>query len=103
MATVVVNKSFLSWDQARDPRYIYIGRPTKWGNPWSHKLSRFPDTIKVKTRDESVENFRRYLRERPELIEAVRRELRGKFLVCFCRPHACHGDVLARVADGGEP
>jgi hypothetical protein len=25
--------------------------------------------------------------------------LKGKILVCFCKPLACHGDVLAEIAD----
>jgi len=29
-------------------------------------------------------------------------ELRGKRLGCICAPHACHGDVLAELADFGE-
>ncbi len=38
-----------------------------------------------------------------ELIEAARTELRGKRLGCWCAPLPCHGDVLSRVAEGGEP
>jgi hypothetical protein len=26
-------------------------------------------------------------------------ELKGKTLGCFCKPLACHGDVLAYIAD----
>jgi hypothetical protein len=43
------------------------------------------------------------LRDRPELIERARRELKGKRLGCYCAPKPCHGDVLARVAEGGTP
>jgi len=30
-------------------------------------------------------------------------DLRGRRLGCFCAPQACHGDVLARLADALPP
>jgi len=36
------------------------------------------------------------------MVEAARRELRGKILGCHCKPKACHGDILAEIADS-EP
>lgn len=75
---------------------VYIGRPTKWGNPYRMGAGGF-------TRAEAITKFRAYLAGRPDLIEAARRELAGKDLVCFCAPLQCHGDVLARVANGGSP
>lgn len=76
---------------------VYIGRPSKWGNPFVVG----PDG----TRDEVVEKYRAWLLIQPELLEAARRELRGRDLVCFCAPSACHGDVLLSVANaesGGQ-
>lgn len=70
---------------------VYIGRPSKWGNP-----------IKITatcTREQAVASFERYLQQRPDLIEAARKELAGRDLVCFCRPKLCHGDVWLRVAN----
>lgn len=32
----------------------------------------------------------------------VRKELRGRDLVCVCAPLPCHGDALLEVANGGE-
>jgi hypothetical protein len=32
-------------------------------------------------------------------MEAAKRELKGKDLVCYCAPLACHGDVLSRIAN----
>lgn len=80
---------------------VYVGRPTKWGNPFSHK----PETLakyKVATRDEAVESFERWLLAQPELVAAARLELRGKDLVCWCAPARCHAEVLMRVANEGE-
>lgn len=35
----------------------------------------------------------------PELIERAKRELRGRTIACLCKPEACHGDILAELAD----
>ncbi len=103
--TTVINKhdSRPSGIHSSDPRCVYIGRGSKWGNPFSHlPSSAFPSAIKVKTRAEAIEKYRQRLRERPDLMAQARAELRDKILVCFCKPQACHGDILARIADGGE-
>lgn len=55
------------------------------------------------TREEVVEKHRQMLRRRPDLVAKIRRELRGRILMCYCAPRLCHGHTLARVADGGEP
>lgn len=71
---------------------VYIGRPTKWGNPFS--------IGKDGTREEVVIKYEQYLKNRPELIKAAKKELKGKDLVCYCAPKTCHGDVLLEVANG---
>lgn len=70
---------------------VYIGRPSKWGNPFV--------IGKDGTRDAVVMKYKRWLERQPELVEAAKKELSGKDLVCFCAPHACHGDVLIKVAN----
>lgn len=72
----------------------YIGRGTKWGNPYSHR--EIPGTIKVDSREDAVRGYRTHLRT-SGLIEDVE-ELRGKRLACSCAPKACHGDILAELA-----
>ncbi len=88
-------------NRRKDPDEVYIGRPSKWGNP-----ERFPESVgpvNAQIREMTIEKYRVYLRGRPDLIADARRELRGKTLVCYCAPLECHGHVLARVAEGGEP
>jgi hypothetical protein len=80
---------------------VYVGRPTKWGNPFSHQAGTLAK-YKVATRDEAVDAYEQYLRENPELMEAAKRELRGKDLVCWCAPLRCHADVLVKVANEGD-
>ncbi len=78
--------------------YIYIGRPSKWGNPFSHQpntLARF----KVATRADAVAKYEEWIRNQPQLLAAAKAELRGKTLACWCKPLACHGDVLAKISE----
>ena len=82
----------------RDPFDVYIGRPSKWGNPFSHKdgtLAKF----RVATREEAISKYRAWILSQPDLVAAARRELRGKVLGCWCHPLTCHGDVLAELAN----
>jgi hypothetical protein len=81
----------------REPYDIYIGRPGPWGNPFSHQegtLAKF----KVATRDAAVARYEEWLQHQPELLARLP-QLQGKVLGCWCKPQACHGDVLARLAD----
>lgn len=64
---------------------VYVGRPSKWGNPF-----RGP---------RAIEDYRRYLQARPELAAEALVELRGKVLGCHCAPKPCHADVLAELAN----
>lgn len=80
---------------------VYIGRPSKWGNPFSHQNSVLGVT-KVKSREDAIHYYREWLLTTAEghaLMEAARRELRGKHLVCWCKPEACHGDLLLDIAN----
>lgn len=73
---------------------IYVGRPTKWGNPFKVTSER--------TRREVVVAFRIWI-EMPGqlgLRNEIKSELRGHDLVCRCRlDGACHGDTLLRIAN----
>lgn len=77
---------------------VYIGRPSKWGNPM-----KIDTNASERSREAAVAFYRTHLRAHPELVKAARAELHGKHLACFCAPKLCHGDVLLRVAAGGEP
>ena len=70
---------------------VYIGRPSKWGNPYRVGVDG--------TREQVIEKYKELLKTKPELVEAVRRELRGKVLGCWCSPKPCHGDLLAKIAN----
>ena len=78
---VVVNRS-------RELDDIYIGRPSKWGNPFL--IGRDGDRAAV------ISKYREWLLGQPVLLAALP-ELRGKRLGCWCKPKACHGDVLVEL------
>lgn len=87
----VVNKRHAEYD-------VSIARPGPWGNPFSH-LSNSSAEFRVGTREDAIRKYEAWLVAQPELVEKVKRELRGKVLGCVCKPKACHGDVLARIAN----
>lgn len=84
----------------REPYDVYIGRPSKWGNPFSHQDGTLANTI-TETREEAVALYEKWLTAQPDLMADLP-ELRGKVLGCWCSPKACHGDVLVRLANDGE-
>ena len=82
----------LNLDRDRIPDCsVYVGRPAKWGNPFV--------VGRDGTREEVLVLYGTFLSRRPDLLEAARRELRGRHLVCHCAPLACHADVLLRIAN----
>lgn len=79
-------------DWLRDPNHVYIGRyckfikgarGSKWANPYS--LTQY-------SRKESLELYEKWV-QKTELIK----ELEGKILGCWCKPEACHGDILIKL------
>jgi hypothetical protein len=87
-----------------EPHDVYVGRGAGknhiWGNPFSHleKSAAGPEFL-VGSRAEAIERYETWLLAQPELVARARDELRGKVLGCWCSPKACHGNVLARVAN----
>lgn len=78
---------------------IYIGRGSKWGNPFSHLPNSSAKFI-TDTREESVNAYKYYvLIDNPELFYNAKKELREQDLVCYCTPMLCHGDFLLEIAN----
>jgi hypothetical protein len=72
---------------------IYIGRGSKWGNPF--RIGPDGDRATV------ISKYERWLRDQHHLLRALD-ELRGHHLVCFCAPLACHGDLLLWLANASR-
>lgn len=85
----------------KDRYDVYIGRGSKFGNPYSHKEGTAAAWV-VETREDAIRLYEEWLRAQPELMEAVKKELKGKTLGCWCKPLACHGDVLLQIANEEE-
>jgi hypothetical protein len=69
---------------------VYIGRPSKWGNP-------FP-IGKDGTRDQVCDKYEEWFQSQDELKSSLH-ELVGKDLGCWCKPERCHGDYLLKLAN----
>lgn len=72
---------------------VYVGRPSKWGNPFV--IGRDGE------RGEVIAKYEEWLMEPQNAWrrKLIKKELRGKVLGCWCAPKACHGEVLARLAN----
>lgn len=96
---------------------IYVGRPTKWGNPFIVGRPNPYGTITADNRHAAA-IYAGFAPENERLIAAARAELAGKDLACWCRlcdlhldgkvaeqpsgcPYCepCHADVLLELAN----
>lgn len=76
------------------PGAIYVGRPTKYGNPYRPQMPGVDSPASIIPLFE--EHLRQALVREPGFLD----ELRGKDLACWCHPLApCHADVLLRLAN----
>jgi hypothetical protein len=86
-----------------EPFDVYIGRAGRgqdgyFGNP-------FRIECRI-SREDAIQRFQRYLTDRIEKDSEFKRRivaLKGKRLGCFCKPSACHGDVIADWLNKMEP
>ena len=69
---------------------IYIGRPSKWGNPFQIGTDG--------TREEVIEKFRNWILSQSNLVKDLH-EIKGKTLGCWCKPKVCHGDILVELIE----
>jgi len=81
----------------------YVGRPSKWGNPYG--------VSGETTAADAVELFRDMLNRAPQgdgqwgrtgetVFDTIRRELAGSDLACWCPlDQPCHTDVLLEIAN----
>lgn len=98
---------------------VYVGRGTKWGNPFAVGASIPSDSplfayvstplhpmnlanlsqVSILDAERAVEAFEFWLVEQPHLMLSSH-ELEGKNLACWCKEDApCHADVLLELAN----
>ena len=84
---------------------IYVGRPTRWGNPYP-VTKHMPEETATHELMMSLDSYRTWLigklRDEPHFLEP----LRGKNLACWCpllrkdgKPVPCHTDILLELAN----
>lgn len=91
MKVVNLKKISCKWDET-----VYIGRKnvtwnlplSKWHNPFVCSDESLRAMVIIAYED--------YIRKTPELWNSLE-ELEGKTLACWCKPKACHGDVLIKL------
>ena len=69
---------------------VYIGRGSKWGNKFV--IGRDGN------REEVIRKYREYILNNDYLLNCLG-ELKDKILGCYCKPLACHGDVLVELVE----
>ena len=94
----------------KEPYDVYIGRPSKWSNPYTQKkIQSTQAKFEVQTRKGALEKYEEYLYI-SGLINDIE-ELRGKVLGCWCcnsicdgseKSIVCHGQILARILNNGK-
>lgn len=109
--TVVANQSrdrqLMAWAEANG-HAVYIGRESRWAKPSRSRSKWFnpykvdtPDKKRDGTRDEVCDKHIAWLANQPALLADLH-ELRGKVLICWCKPDRCHGDELKRLAEAAQ-
>lgn len=92
---------------------VYVGRPGKFGNPFSFKdflisLSLIHQVRQVQNHEVSdnagrewmVDSFEKWIKENPELLSLAKKELKGKNLACWCSlKEKCHADILLMIVN----
>ena len=86
---------------------VYVGRGSRWGNPFRVGTPGPDDCMVCGDREEAVLKFRGelttfgggFLGFRPDDVQA----LRGKDLACWCPlDQPCHADVLLEIANENQ-
>ena len=83
--TQIVNKKHSSYD-------VDIGRPSIWGNPYIIGRDGDRATVVAKYKEHFLGSF--------HLKQLATEKLKGKVLGCYCKPEACHGDIIIDFLEG---
>lgn len=90
---------------AMPPNTVYVGRPTKWGNPYvigseAGFVPRDGGPVFHITAANCLRLFREHAIASIALNPTWLEPLRGKDLACFCKEgEPCHADILLELAN----
>ena len=74
------------------PNTVYVGRPSRWGNPF--KIGVHGD------REEVLRKYRIWIEQKLSQDPDFLTPLRSKNLACFCKlTEPCHADILLELAN----
>lgn len=98
----------------RDKYDLYGGRPSIWGNPFSH-LDNTLAAFKVVNRAEAIKRHRDWMFERilakPQLLHLISKECKGKRIACWCvsypatcspEQYVCHLQTIVEIAEATD-
>jgi hypothetical protein len=72
---------------------VYVGRPTKFGNPYSISYV-------LQTREAVLKAYEEWLKSKIDFDPHFLDELKGKNLACWCTLNQkCHADILLRFVE----
>lgn len=88
------------------PNNYYIARPSVLGNPFTHNgVKTNIAKLAFKTREEAIEAYEKYFDkmygsddEFTKAFDEIYEHYKNGediYLQCFCKPLACHGDIIA--------
>lgn len=88
------------------PNNYYIGRPSVLGNPFTHNGVRTNlAKLSFKTREDAIAAYEKYFDtmygkddEFTKAFDEIYEHYKNGediYLQCFCKPLACHGDIIA--------
>ena len=75
----------------KEPYDVYIGRGSKWGNPYMIGKDGDREMVISKYEAYLMGPASHLIQELPELV--------GKTLGCWCSPKPCHGDILKMMVE----
>ena len=81
---------------------VYVGRGSKFGNPWKVGAG----ICHARDAEDAVRKFKRMAASNPELLAAIKAELPGRNVMCWCalqdkdgKPVPCHANYLLELAN----
>jgi len=82
----IQKKNFFDYEWKKNPNAVYVGRPTKWGNPF---------TVKEYGLTMCLDRYTIWLTQKLFQDPSFLDPLKGKDLVCFCPlDQPCHADII---------
>ena len=76
------------------PNTVYVGRPTRWGNPF---------LMAEWGRQGAIDRYRLWLESKLDVWADFLEPLKGKDLACWCPLNKpCHADILLEFLERGN-